>query len=94
MYSHRSFRDATSSGCGESGIPHHPASFKSGEERGLQGSIMHHTGAEPHVWEEVIQENAWYWLAAVPRTVTWGERSICTQFYVCFSRFLDGTSAD
>ena len=87
MYFHGSIRDATSSGCGESGIPHHQASFKSGEERGLQESIMHHTGAEPHVWEEVIQENAWYWLAAVPRTVTSGERSIWTHLLRVFLPF-------
>jgi len=51
---------------------------------------MYDTGAEPHVSEEDIQEKGWYWLAAVrpvPRTVTWGERSIWTHFLRVFLPF-------
>ena len=78
----------TSSCCDESGIPHHPVTIKSGKEKGLQESgTRHDTGAEPCVWEEAIRENGWYWLAAVPRTVTSRGRSIWTHFLRVFLPF-------
>jgi len=42
---------------------------------GLQESVT----TQAH--NKVMRENGWYWLAAVPRTVTSGERSIWTFFY-------------
>jgi hypothetical protein len=48
---------------------YHTIQSHSREEKGLQGFVMHNTGVEPRVPEEIIREKGWYWPAAVPRTV-------------------------
>ena len=77
---------------GESGIPHHPVSFKSRREGLTDIGMCNDTGAgaEPRVSEEVIWGNGWYCggaVAAALSTVISGERSTRTHFVRVFLPF-------
>ena len=87
-YFHSSIRDdPTSSGCDELGIPHHPVSFRIGEEEGLQECVI--TQAQ-RLYGRMVGTV----MAAAPRAVTLGERSIWGLLLVCSSPFFDDPSAD